>query len=177
MSDWISSVFDGSFLSGGVFLIIGIIGALLLLISLLLGGIFDAFDFGDGPLSLTTIAAFAAIFGFASYASVGSGIPSPAAALIGLGSGLAGGAFAWWLSRFFTRAESNSSTSTSTLVGQEAHVILPLPGGSGLGEISFVRHGERVSLSARCEAPVLAGARVRIVAIVTDTSVLVEPIQ
>ena len=53
--DWIQGLLNGSVVSGGVFLLIGIAGAVLLLISLLLAGLFDAFDSGDGPLSLTTI--------------------------------------------------------------------------------------------------------------------------
>ncbi|MFC4222693.1 NfeD family protein [Lysinibacter cavernae] len=175
MSDWITSIFDGTLVAGGVFLIIGCVGALLLVISLLLGGIFDAFEIGDGPLSLTTLSAFAAIFGFASFAAIGAGTSPVVGAVIGLASGCVGGGLAWWMTRVFRTAESNSSTSTATIIGQQAFVILPLPGEGGMGEISFMRHGERVTMAARSAQPVLAGAEVRIVAVISDTSVMVEP--
>ncbi|WP_346058033.1 hypothetical protein [Leucobacter alluvii] len=173
--NWIERVFDGSLFDGGIFLIIGVVGGVLLLISLLLDGIFDAFDFGDGPLSLTTIAAFTAIFGFASFASVGAGMSTPVATIVGALSGLLGAAAAWWLSRAIRGAESNTAVSGTDLVGSTGAVVLAIPA-NGLGEVAVTRHGERISLSASAEAPVPRGAQVRIVQVVTSTSVRVEPV-
>lgn len=170
---WIDQLLDGSLFSGSVFLVVGIVGAVLLLLSLLLDGIFDLFDFGDGPLSLTTIAAFTAIFGFAAFASTGAGASTSLAALIGAIAGAAGGAVAWWLSRLIRRAESSTSVSADELVGSEAGVVLAIPAG-GLGEVALVRYGERVSLSATAATDITRGARVRIVQSLTSTSVLVE---
>ncbi len=168
MFEWIERLLDGSLAAGGVFLIIGIIGALLLVVSVVLDGVFDLFDFGDGPLSLTTIAAFTSIFGFASFASVGAGT-------IGAVSGLAGGAAAWWLSRLVRGAESNTAVSSDELLGAEASVVLAIPAG-GLGEIALVRHGERVSLSATAEHDIPRGSRVRVAQTLSATSVAVVPI-
>lgn len=172
---WFERLFDGSLISGGVFLIIGIIGAILLVLSVILDGIFDIFDFGDGPLSLTTIAAFTSIFGFAAFATVGAGASTSVAAMVGAVSGVAGGAAAWWLSRLIRSAESNTAVSSSELVGTEASVVLAIPAG-GLGEVALIRHGERVSLSATAESAIRRGARVRIVQTLTATSVLVEEV-
>src|SRR6218665_2046425 len=174
-ANWIDRLLDGSLFTGSVFLVIGIIGAVLLLLSVLLDGIFDIFDFGDGPLSLTTIAAFTAIFGFAAFAATGAGFSTGASAGIGAGSGLLGGIAAWWLSRVIRNAESNAAVSESDLVGSEAGVVLAIPAG-GLGEVALVRHGERVSLSASSDVAVPRGARVRIAQTLTSTSVFVEPI-
>lgn len=174
ITDWIERLLDGSLVQGGVFLIIGIIGALLLVISVVLDGIFEVFDFGDGPLSLTTIAAFTAIFGFASFAMVGAGASATVAGVVGAVAGIAGGAIAWWLSRLIRSAESNTSVSSDELIGDEASVVLAIPE-NGLGEVALVRHGERVSLSATASAPIPRGARVRVVQILTATSVVVEP--
>ncbi|MHA3683309.1 hypothetical protein ACXR2T_05225 [Leucobacter sp. HY1910] len=171
--NWIERLIDGSLLAGGIFLIIGVIGAILLLISLLLDGIFDAFDFGDGPLSLTSIAAFTAIFGFTAFASVGAGTPTPVAAVLGSLAGLLGGAAAWWLSKLIRGAESTTAVSEDELVGKTASVVLAIPEG-GLGEVALTRHGERVSLAASSAAPVARGAAVRIVQVITSTSVRVE---
>ncbi|MFD5601115.1 hypothetical protein ACFWHR_13795 [Leucobacter sp. NPDC058333] len=173
--NWFERVLDGSLFDGGIFLIIGIAGGVLLLISLLLDGIFDAFDFGDGPLSLTTIAAFMAIFGFASFASVGAGMSTPVATVVGALSGLLGAAAAWWLSRAIRGAESNTAVSGTDLFGLTGSVVLAVPA-NGLGEVAVIRHGERISLSASAEAPIPRGTQVRIVQIVTSTSVRVEPV-
>lgn len=174
MLDWIIALFDGSLIVGGVFLLIGIIGAVLLLISLLLDGVFDFFDFGDGPLSLTTIAAFTTIFGFASFGFVGAGLSTQLSALFGAGAGVIGGAVAWWLARTLRDDTSNTAVSTGDLVGSVANVVLAIPGGSGVGEIALSRHGERLSLTASAKEPIDRGERVRIVTTLTPTSVVVE---
>lgn len=173
--NWLDGLIDGSLLAGGVFLLIGIIGAVLLLLSLLLDGIFDAFDFGDGPLSLTTIAAFTAIFGFTAFASVGAGMATPVAAVVGALAGTLGGAIAWWLTRLIRGAESTTALSGDELLGSVGAVVLAIPEG-GLGEVALTRHGERVSLSASAAAPIPRGSAVRIVQMVTSTSVRVEPV-
>lgn len=172
---FLESLIDGSLLTGGAFLIIGIVGAVLLLISVLLDGLFDIFDFGDGPLSLTTIAAFTTIFGFAAFAAIGVGASTGVAATIGALAGVAGGAAAWWLSKVIRNAESNTSVASSELVGTEAGVVLAIPEG-GLGEIALTRHGERVSLSATALTAIPRGARVRITQTLSATSVVVEPV-
>ncbi|MBK0419510.1 hypothetical protein JD276_10740 [Leucobacter sp. CSA1] len=173
--DWIDRLLDGSLFAGGIFLVIGVVGALLLLVSLVLDGIFDAFDFGDGPLSLTTIAAFTSIFGFTAFAGVGAGLSTPIASVLGALAGILGGALAWWLTRLIRGAESSTSVSGSDLVGSEAAVVLAIPAG-GLGEVALIRHGERVSLSATADTAIPRGAAVRVVQIITATSVRVEAI-
>ncbi|WP_336660525.1 hypothetical protein [Leucobacter sp. USHLN153] len=176
IANWFERLLDGSLFDGGTFLIIGIAGGVLLLISLLLDGIFDAFDFGDGPLSLTTIAAFTAIFGFAAFASIGAGMSTPIATTVGALAGLLGGAAAWWLSRAIRGAESNTAVSGSDLVGSTGSVVLAIPA-SGLGEVAIVRHGERISLSASADTPIPRGALVRVTQTVTSTSVRVEAVR
>lgn len=172
---WFDRLLDGSLFAGGIFLVIGIVGALLLIVSVLLDGIFEVFDFGDGPLSLTTIAAFTAIFGFAAFGTVGAGGSTAMAALVGAAAGLVGGGAAWWLSRLIRRAESTTSVSSGDLLGDEASVVLAIPAG-GLGEVALIRHGERVSLAASADTALPRGTRVRIVQTLTATSVLVAPV-
>lgn len=174
--DWIGRLLDGSLVEGSVFLVIGLIGALLLIVSIVFDGIFEVFDFGDGPLSLTTIAAFTAIFGFTSFAMVGAGASATVAGLVGAVAGVAGGLVAWWLSRLIRSAESNTSVSSDDLIGDEASVVLAIPAG-GLGEVALIRHGERVSLSATAETAIPRGSRVRITQTLTATSVMVAPLE
>lgn len=175
IAEWFESLLDGTLVQGSIFLIIGIIGALLLVISVVLDGIFEVFDFGDGPLSLTTIAAFTAIFGFAAFAMVGAGASPSVAGIVGAVAGVAGGAVAWWLSRLIRSAESNTAVSSEELLGAEASVVLAIPAG-GLGEVALVRHGERVSLAATSMDPIPRGAKVRVTQTLTATSVAVEPV-
>jgi membrane-bound ClpP family serine protease len=176
-ASWFERLLDGSLFAGGIFLVIGIVGAVLLIVSVLLDGIFDLFDFGDGPLSLTTIAAFTAIFGFAAFGTVGAGASTGVAAVVGAVAGVVGGAAAWWLSRLIRSAESTTTVSSDELVGSEASVVLGIPVG-GLGEVALVRHGERISLAASgpAETAIPRGSRVRILQTLTSTSVLVEPV-
>ena len=172
---WFERLLDGSLVAGGVFLVVGVVGAILLLVSVLLDGVFDLFDFGDGPLSLTTIAAFTALFGFTAFAAVGAGASAPVGATLGAVAGLLGGAAAWWLSRLIRRAESTTAIAGDELVGAEASVVLAIPAG-GLGEIALARHGERVSLAATADAATPRGTRVRITSTLSATAVRVEPL-
>lgn len=171
--DWIERLLDGSLFAGSIFLVVGIIGVVLLLISLVLDGIFDAFDAGDGPLSLTSIAAFTAVFGFAAFAGVGAGLSTGLAATVGAFAGVVGGAGAWWLSRMIRRAESNTAVTGTDLVGSIGSVTLAIPE-DGLGEVAVVRNGERLSLSATADHPIPRGAAITITQTITSTSVRVE---
>ena len=175
IASWIERLFDGSLFAGGIFLVIGIVGALLLIISVVLDGVFDFFDFGDGPLSLTTIAAFTAIFGFAAFATVGAGASAGVGAVVGAVAGVAGGAIAWWLSRAIRSAESTTAVTATELIGTEASVVLAIPAG-GLGEVALVRRGARVSLAATSTEAIPRGTRVRVTQTLTATSVAVEPV-
>lgn len=175
MFDWITALLDGSLITGGMFLIIGVVGVVVLLLSLLLDGVFDLFDGGDGPLSLTTVGAFATLFGFTAFGSVGLGASAGVAALLGALAGVLGGFAAWWLSRSLRDDRSNTAVSTSTLAGEVATVVLAIPGGSGFGEIALTKHGERVSLSATAKTAIERGEQVEILNTLSATSVSVQP--
>ncbi|MGO3834331.1 MAG: hypothetical protein ACTJGT_10225 [Microbacteriaceae bacterium] len=177
MIDWINALFDGTLYAGGVFLVIGIVGVVVLLFSFLLDGVFDLFDGGDGPLSLTTVGAFATLFGFTAFGCVGAGVPVGIAALLGAIAGVLGGFGAWWLTRSLRNDQSNTSVTTSSLVGETGMVVLAIPGGSGFGEIALTKHGERVSLSATAAEDISRGTQVIIVHTLSATSVAVEPYQ
>jgi len=174
--DWFNALLDGTLIAGGIFLVIGVLGAILLLISVLLDGVFDFFDFGDGPLSLTTVAAFTTIFGFASFGFIGAGLSAQVAGMLGAAAGILGGGVAWWLSRVMRDAETNTSVSTAELTGDEAVVVLEIPAGRGFGEIALTRHGERLSLAATSASRIPRGTSVRIIQTLSPTSVTVEPI-
>ena len=161
----------------GAFLVIGIIGIVLLIISFLIDGIFEALDFGDGPLSLTTLAAFGALFGFVGYTVVAAGGTPLIAAFAGAGVGVLGGIGAFFLSRSFKNSTSSASIASEGLAGEEAYVTLRIPGGENLGEIAFSRGGHRYTFSARAEESITIGSKVTVLATITDSSVMVEKIK
>lgn len=170
--DWLSHIF-----TGGVFLTVAIIGLIVLVVSFIIDGIFEAFNFGDGPISLTSIAAFVTVFGFGGYAANGMGLNSLIAASIGLILGALAGGLAWWLSSVFQKSESGTAISISGISGQEALVTLRIGNGEDMGEIAFIRGGERHTFAAKAEEPISAGTKVVILSNITDSSVLVAPVK
>jgi hypothetical protein len=170
--DWLSDIF-----TGGVFLTVAIIGLIVLVISVIIDGIFEAFNFGDGPISLTSIAAFVTVFGFGGYAASGAGVNPLFSAGIGLVLGALAGVLAFWLSSVFQKSESGTAISISGLSGQEAIVTLRIGSGDDMGEIAFIRGGERHTFAAKAEESILTGTKVVILSNITDSSVLVTPVK
>lgn len=90
-----------------------------------------------------------------------------------------GGVIAWLIFLFFNwmfgRTQSSSESKVSTLEGQLATIITPIPQ-NGVGEIAYVQSGTRYTAPARTEngAPVGSGKTVRICRIV-GTQFFVEP--
>ncbi len=158
------------------FLIIGAIGVVLLLVSLLIGdhldGVLDGL--GGDYVSGAALAGFLGAFGFVG-ALVVDGTGSTAAAIgAGLVAGLAIGAGVGWVSNRLRRGGDEANVRTSSLVGRTATVMNPIPS-QGYGEISIVASGHITKLNARAAEPLPAGTPVTITGVLSPTSVLVEP--
>jgi membrane-bound ClpP family serine protease len=86
-------------------------------------------------------------------------------------AGVSGAVIAWGVFLFFNwmfgKAQSSSESKVSSLEGQMASIVTPIPPG-GVGEIAYVQGGTRYTAPARTEAgvPVAAGRAVRISRIV-----------
>lgn len=91
-------------------------------------------------------------------------ISAPISALAGLI--MAGLAFALF-NYMFKHTQSSSESRVSSLVGQTASIITPIPS-DGVGEIAYIQGGSRYTAPARTEsgAPIGAGKPVRIKRIV-----------
>jgi membrane protein implicated in regulation of membrane protease activity len=163
------------FLTGNTFLLIGIVSIVLLIISVLLEGIFDVFDFGDGPLSLTTLSAFGAAFGFAAFGAEGGGLAIPVAIAIGIAAGIVGLLLAIPGSRMLQNSESTSTIKNSQLKGTKALIILPIRDDKSLGEIAFSLNGHRYTFAAQSQEPLQVGDKVTIIDVLTESLVLVAP--
>lgn len=173
--DFIQDMFKDS-AAETTFLIIGVVGLIFLVISLILDGIFEALSFGDGPLSLTTISAFLGIFGFSAlicYTTFGWG----AMASAGAGSipAVLGGFGAWAITQFLKKSEHSDTVSSTSLVGATAAVTLSIPKqGGGYGEIS-IRHNDNVyNFSATSDDEIPKGKQVTVDHAISNTLVSVS---
>ena len=159
------------------FLIIGCVGVVLLLISLVIGDHLDgAFDaLGSDVISGTALAGFLGALGFVG-ALVVDGTGSTGVAIIsGLIAGVLVGLGVGWVSNRLRTGGDEANLNTASLVGRTATVLNPIPAG-GYGDISIVAAGHITRLNARADEPVLSGSAVVITGILSPTAVLVEPL-
>ena len=115
------------------------------------------------PLSPTTISAFVTAAGGVGFLCVHSWEMGPwPSLLIAIVSGLAFAAVVFFgIGWLFRATQGTSLVSQHELVGLQADVSIGIPSG-GMGEIAYVRGGQRNVMSARCgdAAAVPPGARV-----------------
>ena len=128
------------------------------------------------PLSPTTLSAFVTAAGGMGYVALRWWEWGPVAAgILSLASGLifAGIVFAMF-SLVFRATQGTSLLELDALVGVEADVTLAVPPG-GLGEVTYVRGGQRCVMSARCgeSAGIAKGSKV-VIKSVSATEFVVE---
>lgn len=159
-----------------VFLIIGGVGLALLVVSLLLGDLFDGVfeGFGGDLFSGAALAAFIGAFGFAGALSLTLYDNMVVAIVVGLVVGLAVGAGAGFLTLKLKEGGDEANVKTATLVGYQGTAITAIPA-DGYGEVSIVASGHITKLNARSTEPVKAGTAIEITAILSATSVMVSP--
>lgn len=158
------------------FLIIGVVGLLLMILSSLVGdlldGLFDAMP--GGLFNGTVVFSFVAAFGFGGAlamsmfdaempAAIGAG--TLAGAVIGLG--------AYGFMRFLQSSEDPAGlTGPSAVVGKSAVVITPAKAGN-YGEVSMTINGHPEKRSFLCDEDTVRGQRVIVEASLSSTSVKV----
>ncbi len=167
-----------------VFLAIAAIGFIFLLVSLVVGDIFDSLGFdagldggadGHGFLDSRVISVFITSFGGFGAIGIQMGLGIVASSLIGLASGVVLGGLVSIFGRFLYKQQSSSSVGTAQLIGRTAQVIVSIAPGS-LGQVSCRIGEERVEKLARAKdnREIKAGAMVRVDEIAGD-SVIVSP--
>lgn len=173
------------FILGGqamtAFLVIGAVGLTLLLLSLVLGEVFEGLlggldvDAGGGIFSGPVLGAFLASFGFgASLIMYSTGVGAGLGALGGLASGVVVGGLALVMMRSLVNMPTDETVTTQGLEGSEGIVITTIPD-EGYGEVTLRHHGEQRKYNARAGARITAGTRVRVLAVLSTSAVLVEP--
>jgi membrane protein implicated in regulation of membrane protease activity len=163
------------------FLVIGAVGLALLLLSLVLGEVFEGLlggfdvDAGGGVFSGPVIGAFLASFGFgAALVLYSTDVGAGGAALGGLGSGIVVGGLALVMMRSLVNMPTDETVTTQGLAGAPGIVITTIPD-EGYGEVTIRHHGEQRKYNARAAARIGAGATVRVTAVLSTSAVMVEP--
>lgn len=167
------------------FLVIGVVGAGLLLLAVVIGDVLDGvlhFDaIGGDFFSFAGLAGFIGAMGFTG-AIVLSLVESLALAIVlGVVVGVAVGALATWLTMRLkdTTRDSDSTIRSHHLVGAVGRVVHPIPDG-GFGQVRVSIHGHPTMLNAKADEPIAAGRLVEITGVLSPTSVKVrhgEPLQ
>jgi membrane protein implicated in regulation of membrane protease activity len=167
-----------------VFLAIAAIGFIFLLVSLVVGDIFDSFGFdtgldggadGHALLDSRVISVFVTSFGGFGAIGIQMGLSIVASSLIGLGGGVVLGGLVSLFARFLYKQQSSSSVGAAQMIGRTAQVIVSIAPGS-LGQVSCRVGEERIEKLARSKnnQEIKAGAMVRVEEIAGD-SVIVSP--
>lgn len=172
------------FIFGGqamtAFLVIGAVGLALLLLSLILGEIFEGIlggfdlDAGGGVLSGPVLGAFLAAFGFgAALIMYSTDVGVAGGALGGLGSGVVVGGIALMMMRALINMPTDETVTTQGLEGSIGIVITTIPE-DGYGEVTLRHHGEQRKYNARAVEQLAAGTQIRVVAVLSTSAVMVE---
>lgn len=167
-----------------VFLGIATLGFIFLLISLVVGDIFDSLGFdtglnggGDGHALLDSrvISVFVTSFGGFGAIGIQAGLSIVASSLLGLGGGFVLGGLVSLFARFLYKQQSTSSVGTAQLIGRTAQVVVSIAPGS-LGQVSCRVGEERVEKLARARdnREIKAGSTVRVDEVAGD-SLIVSP--
>ena len=157
------------------FLVIGGVGLAVLVVSLLVGEVFDLHGALDSDVfSIASISAFISAFGFGA-AGMREVVPQLGVAMgFGLVLGLLFGAFTVWLTRRVRGLRSDDTLSTHSLLGREARVLTAIPA-DGHGEVTLRVGGQLVKYSARSQIPLDSGTRVWVTQILSATALEVSP--
>jgi len=164
-----------------IFLIIGGLGFLFLLLSLLVGDVFDALgmDFNldashdFGIFDSRVIAVFLTAFGGFGVIAATLGWGAVGSSLFGLLGGLVFGAIVFYFGKLLYSQQSSSSVSNEDLLGRTAQVIVNIKPDQ-LGQISCNIGEERVEKLARTlnGEELKAGQLVRIESIGSDSVIV-----
>lgn len=158
-----------------LFIVVGVIGVVLLVVSILFDDLFDAVVPDVGWVSGPIIGAFMAAFGLFGWAVDSNWQVSLAvAALAGVGGGLALGYFTYKFGMALWNMPTDATPTANDTVGTEARVVTAIDDGA-MGEIVLELAGQPVKFNATADAAVERGSRVVVIAVESPTRVHVEP--
>ena len=158
------------------FLIIGVVGLILLAISLLVGDLFDGvLDALAGDFfSSAVIGGFVAALGFAGAIAQAAGAPLILSIGVGVVAGAGFGWFAAWLTRLLKGGGSDQTPAAADALGRDATVLTDIPA-DGFGVVRVQLGGHLVRLNAKATRPVAVGVQVHVTEVISPTAVVVTP--
>lgn len=158
------------------FLVIGGLGIVLLLLSLLVGEFLEHVFAGIGNdwISGAALAGFLGAFGFGGALAYTASSSTPVAVVVGILAGLVIGAGVGWLTRRLREDDDSSTVRSANLIGVHGTVVSAVPGSDGYGEVSVVVSGHITKLNARAAEALPSGTAVTVAAVLSPTSVSVE---
>ena len=159
------------------FLVIGAVGIVFLLFSLIVGehvhGIFDALGGGDW-FTGSSMAAFLGALGFGG-AIVQQLTGSTLLAVVGgLLLGVGFGALVAYGMMKLRLMETGGAVTTNDLMAAHGVVLSDIPP-LGFGEIRVTRQGQMMKLNAKSAIPISTGTQVTVIDVLSATAVVVEP--
>ncbi len=160
-----------------VFFVIGAIGIVMLLVSLLVGdhlhGMFDALGGGDW-FTGASMAGFLGALGFGGAIVLSLTGNIPMAIVAGLVLGLMLGATVGYGVLQLRRTQEGGVPQSAALKDKVGTVISDIPA-EGYGEIRVMQGGLMVKVNARAGIPIKAGTQVTVTDVLSATSVHVIP--
>lgn len=159
------------------FLVIGLIGLVVVGISLVAGDVLDgALDALTGDVfSSAVLGAFVAATGFGGAAAQAAGAPGLLALPVGLAAGVVFGWFAVWLTRLIKDGGSDDTLTTEDTLGRDGRVVTSIPA-EGFGVIQILVGGHTMRLNARSDNPLEPGTQVHVTSVLSPTAVTVSPV-
>lgn len=158
------------------FLVVGAVGLVLLLVSLVVGDLFDgALDALAGDaFSGAAIGAFISAFGFGAAAMDAVEAPLVPALAVGVAAGALFGWFATWLARTL-KSGGEESLATEDSLGREGTVVTGIPAG-GYGVVRVDVGGHTLRLNARSDQELETGTVIYVTGVLSPTAVTVTPV-
>lgn len=159
------------------FLVIGLIGLVVLGISLVAGDVLDgALDALTGDVfSSAVLGSFVAATGFGAAAAQAAGAPGLLALPVGLAAGVLFGWFAVWLTRLIKDGGSDGTLTVDDTIGRDGKVVTSIPT-EGFGVVQILVGGHTMRLNARSDAPLAPGTEVHVTSVLSPTAVTVAPV-
>jgi len=154
------------------FLIIGICGVAVLLVSLVLGDVLDFDGLGEW-FSTAALGGFVSALGFGGATAQALGLPMFLSSLVGVGAGVVTAWFAIWLTRVVRTGGTDEIPSTRDVLGWDATVVSDIPEG-GYGAITVRRGGHVLRYNAQAERSLPAGTEVHVTGVLSPTAVTVQ---
>ena len=158
-----------------MFVVVGIVGAVLLVLFLVFDDVLDGIvpdaDWISGPI----IGAFLAALGIVGWtATEAFDAPTWIASIVGAAGGIAIGYGAYRLTRALMNSPTDATPTSAALVGKEGRVITGAAPGQ-LGEVLVTVSGQAVKLSAVSTDELVRGIAVVVIEAASATKVVVQP--